>query len=202
MSIVAMTSGRPYLRVFGAIPLDASGDEKAIRNLFPMFAIERRGDMLLIAGDRRMLAEVTANVAEPRPGLAAAVQAAGDTAAQLSSCRRSIGNGSSTKESANSPSNLVVARRAFSAGGRLWIAAGIDFPPHTAVRVTIQSQDAQAAAALHDKMAEWLRLGKAEDRGRVFPDYDKFAELDPSASQRGSARTRARRVESRRRADS
>lgn len=176
-AFVAMTSGRPYLRVFGAIPLDVSGDEKVIRSMFPMFAAERRGDVLLIAGDRTMLAEVKANVAEPRPELAAAVEAAGDTAAQLfilppKYWKRVIdeGIGEFPKQFGGGPTS-VLSR------GAVWIAAGIDFPPHPAARITIQSQDAQSAAALHDKMAEWLRLGKAEDRGRVFPDYDKFAEL-------------------------
>src|ERR1700730_3771459 len=54
----AMTSGAPWLRLIAAIPLDANSNETLIRGLFGMFTVERRGDMLLVAGDRNMLAQV------------------------------------------------------------------------------------------------------------------------------------------------
>jgi hypothetical protein len=60
----------------------------------------------------------------------------------------------------------------------LWAAAGIDPPPHAAVRLTIQSEDSQAAEALRSKLGDMLHLaGENGGTRKVVPNYDEVAAL-------------------------
>jgi hypothetical protein len=177
-AFIALTGGAPFLRVFGAIPLDASSDEKAIRSMFPMFTVERRGDMVLLAGDARMMAQVTSIDTEPRPDLTAAVEAAGDTSAQLfvlppKHWKRVIEEGIGEFPRQFGGGSIDVLTR-----GALWIAVGIDLPPHAAVHMTIQSEDPRAAAALQQKLAvQFQRAAQDEAARRDVPRIEEAVKL-------------------------
>ncbi|HKD35927.1 MAG TPA: DUF1559 domain-containing protein, partial [Pirellulales bacterium] len=153
-------------------------DEKAIRGMFPMFTIERRGDVLLLAGDARMMAQVTSIDTEPRPDLAAAVEVAGDTAAQLfilppKHWKRVIEEGIGEFPRQFGGGSIDVLTR-----GALWIAVGIDLPPHAAVHMTIQSEDPRAAAALQEKLAvQFERAAQDEAARRDVPKIDEAVKL-------------------------
>jgi prepilin-type processing-associated H-X9-DG protein len=177
-AFIGLAGGPPFLRVFGAIPLDAGSDEKAIRSMFPIYAVERRGDLLLIAGNRNMLAEVTGNTPEPRPELAAAIEAAGDSAAQLlvlppKHWKRVIEEGIGEFPRQFGGGSIDVLTR-----GALWIVVGIDLPPHAAVHVTIQSEDRRAAAALQQKLdVQFQRAAQGEAARRDVPRIDEAMKL-------------------------
>ena len=111
-----------------------------------------------------------------RPELAAAFRAAGDTAAQVilvppRDARRVIEElMPQFPKELGSGSSLVLTR------GIAWAAVGIDLSPHEAIRVTIQSPDAQAAEALRAKLADLLRLaGQCDEVRKVVPKFDEAA---------------------------
>ena len=62
--------------------------------------------------------------------------------------------------------------------GLLWAAVGANLPPKLSLRVVIQSEDAQTASALRDKLAttyEWL--GRQEDVRKHVLGFDRLAKL-------------------------
>jgi hypothetical protein len=174
----SLADGLLHPRVFAVIPLDAGSDEKAIGGVLAMTAVERRGDVLLVAGDRAALARLGNMTYDSRPELSSALEAAGDSAAQLlilppKHYRRVLEEavGEFPKQLGGGPISIVTR-------GALWAAIGVDIPPHAAVRATIQSEDAHAAEALRDKIAALLRLAlSARQSRKSIPDLDKVAAL-------------------------
>jgi hypothetical protein len=162
---------------FAAIPLAAGSDEKAIRAALPMLAAERRGDVLLMAADHDTLARLAAMKPDVRPELPAALEAAGDAAVQVLFLppvyyRRVLEEAVGDLPKEIGGGSIRVLTR-----GMLWAAVGIDGPPHPALRITIQAEDAQAAGALHDKLAELLRLvGSSRNPATNHPDLAALAE--------------------------
>lgn len=120
-------------------------------------AARRIEDVLVLAKEPRMLEPPSAIESEDRPELAAAFEAAGDTAIQvvivppkhfakvveemLPELPKEIGGG---------PSTIVTH-------GALWTAIGINVPPSASVKVVVQSQDAPAAAELAKKIDDIVR---------------------------------------------
>jgi hypothetical protein len=73
------------------------------------------------------------------------------------------------KELGGGPTSIVTK-------GVSWAALGVDLPPHPAVRLTIQSADAQAAEALRAKTAEILRLAGLHKKVRAaVPKFEEVA---------------------------
>ena len=165
-------------RVFAVIPLDAGSDEKAIGGVLVMASVERRGEVLLVAGDRGALARLEHPTPDPRPELGSAFEASGDSAAQLlilppKHYRRVLeeGVGEFPKQLGGGPISVLTR-------GALWAAIGIDFAPHAALRLTIQSEDAHAAEALRDKMAALLRIASSVgETKKLVPNFDKVVSL-------------------------
>jgi hypothetical protein len=125
-----------------------------------------------------MMAQVTSIDTEPRPDLAAAVEAAGDTAAQLfilppKHWKRVVEEGIGEFPRQFGGGSIDVLTR-----GALWIAVGIDLPPHAVVHMTIQSEDARAAAALQEKLAvQFERAAHDEAARRDVPKIDEAVKL-------------------------
>ncbi len=111
---------------------------------------------------------------DPRPELADAFAAAGDTAAQLlilptADNRRVIEEllPELPKEIGGGASTIVTQ-------GLMWAAIGIDAPPNTSIRLTIQSRNADAAEA----MGRWLQvflktLVNTREVSKALPGFDQ-----------------------------
>jgi hypothetical protein len=162
-----------------AMPLKPDADEKAIAKVFeyPNVAKKRVGNFLVIAAPETMK-RLEGLKPEPRPELAAAFEAAGDTGAQVllfvpAYARRAVEElmPDLPKEIGGGPSTLVTR-------GIRWIAIGADVAPQLSGRLVIQSQDAQAAQALRDRWVEILKLaGQHKEVRQVVPQFDKLAAL-------------------------
>jgi Protein of unknown function (DUF1559) len=162
---------------FAAIPLAAGSDEKAIRAALPMLAAERRGDVLLMAADRDTLARLAAMKPDARPELAAALEAAGDAAVQVLFLPPAYYRRVLEEVVGELPKQIGGGSIRVITRGMHWAAVGIDGPQHPALRITIQSADAQTAGALHDKLAGLLRLvGSSRNPATNHPDLAALAE--------------------------
>lgn len=165
---------------FLIVPLGEGADEKALAALFRETGLDvhqRLGDVLFV-GTRSTVDRLRALSPSPRPEIAEAFRAAGDTAAQavllppkyaarvieemLPSLPKEISGGAST----------VITR------GLLWAVVSADPPPKTSLKLVIQSQDNQAAKALREKWAALLALvGKEKEVRQRMPQFDKLAAL-------------------------
>lgn len=169
---------------FVVIPLAAEQDAEAFKatlaNL-PFETVERVGNSL-VAGGKRALERVKTQPASARPEAARAFAAAGDTAAQIlllpsADVRRAIEELlPALPAEAGGGASKVITR------GAMWTAAAIDFSPRAALKLVIQSQDPQAAAALRDKWVAALHLAGRDARvEEIIPQFKQFAEhLEPA----------------------
>jgi hypothetical protein len=113
---------------------------------------------------------------EPRPDLAKAFAAAGDTPAQLlvvptADTRRVVEEIMPVlpKEIGGGPSTILTR-------GVRWAAVGIQGAPKLGLSVVVQSQDAEAARKLRDWLGDALKaLGRSKEMQRHFPDFAKVA---------------------------
>ncbi|MBN2579263.1 MAG: DUF1559 domain-containing protein [Pirellulales bacterium] len=167
--------------LFVVVPLADGSNEQAIRAALPEGPVqrwERWGNALVLPNAYIDLNAVRKQKPSPRPDLAAALEAAGDTAVQavfvppkyfarvidetLPELPQEIGGGSS---------------QVFTQGV-LWAAAGIDLPPHPAVRVVVQSKDAVTAEALRAKLVEIMNLlTRIKGFQRTVPQYQEIFEV-------------------------
>ena len=170
VSLADLSQGRP---AFMIIPLAEGSDRDAlVRGLTPPATSPNEQtavlDNVLFIGSPQTLQRVKAQGPDVRPSLSEAFKAAGDTAAQVllvptDSDRRVVEEMMPTlpQEIGGGPSTILTR-------GLLWGAVGADPPPNVALRVVIQSQDNQAAAALRGKWTDAARL------------LGKFKEIHPS----------------------
>ena len=120
---------------------------------------------------------------DERPELAAAFEAAGDTAAQallippkytarvIDEMVDNLGElvPGLPAEIGNVPGTVISQ-------GIAWAALGADVEPKVAVRLVVQSQDEAAAEALHQAVAGAIEfVGKQPDVRRMLPTFDKLA---------------------------
>ncbi len=113
-----------------------------------------------------------------RPELQDALTAAGDAAVQIAlippaSSRRVIEEimPQMPKEIGGGPSSVLTR-------GISWAAAAVDLSPTAAVRLTIKSQDAQAAEALRARWLDGMKLaGRQKEIRQALPEFEKIALL-------------------------
>ena len=111
-----------------------------------------------------------------RPELATAFEAAGDSAAQVVLIPPAYASRVIEELMPQFPKEVGGGPTTVLTRGVSWAAAGVDLPPHPALRLTIKSADAKAAEALRDKLAEMLRLvGLYKEVRAVVPKYDEVA---------------------------
>ena len=110
--------------------------------------------------------------------MAAAFEAAGDTAAQVvlippAHARRVI-----EEFMPQLPENLGNGPSTVLTRGVCWAAIGINSPPQESLRLVIQSTDARAAEALRVKLPDLLHLlGRHKDVREALPEYDEVVAL-------------------------
>ena len=144
-------------RVLMAIPVASREEERMVRgNLHLMDKEVRRVGHLLLIGSR--LPPPRDFRPADRPELTAAFEAAGDTAAQVilipPACTPRVVEELVPElppELGGGPSSVLTR-------GIRWAALGINASPHKALRLVIKSEDAGAAQALREKLADLLRL--------------------------------------------
>jgi hypothetical protein len=142
----------------------------------PIEVCERVGDMLF-AGTQSALERIRNLRPSARPGLAAAFEAAGDTAAQVlilpSDDQRRV-----VREILPAMPPPLAGSGATLADGLKWAALGIDVSPKPAVKLTIQSADEKAAAELGEWIARGFEL--LSNLSSVKAAVSDFARLRPA----------------------
>lgn len=161
------------------ITLEPTADEKAVIAALasPKDKVERRDRMLLI-GPKAMMDRMHDAKPEPRPDLARAFEAAGDTPFQAiltlpSYTARVVEETMPTLPTAigGGPSTILTR-------GIVWAVVSVDLPPHPAVRLVIQSADQPSAEAMRTKWSEMIgMLGKNEQFRRDLPQFEPIARL-------------------------
>ena len=116
------------------------------------------------------------NSTPPRPELAAAFEAAGDSAAQAALIPPAYAHRVIEELLPQFPKELGGGSTEILTRGVSWAAAGVDLPPRPAIRLTVKSANAQAAEALRAKLAEMLRqIGSYKEVRTIVPKFDEAA---------------------------
>jgi hypothetical protein len=162
------------------VPMEGAANAAQLAPLLRILGMEtvEKLERALFAGSKAALARFRGGKPAPRPEVAQAFAAAGDTAAQFlllptPDIRRvieeiiptlpdEIGDGSSTK----------ITR------GFLWAAIGVDGQPKTSLRLVIQSQDAASARSFHT-LLDRVYKALSQDRKvrRSVPSADELLSL-------------------------
>ncbi|HEV3118641.1 MAG TPA: DUF1559 domain-containing protein, partial [Gemmataceae bacterium] len=171
---------------FLVAPLSGDADATALSGLltnmglFPLEAVEKRGQAI-VAGSKATLERLKTITPKPRPEVARAFAAAGEAAIQAvvvpsPELRRIAEEVSPTlpKEAGGGPISTLIR-------GVQWAAAGIDPAPQSSLKLTIQSQNAAAAEAVHRLIVNVFQaLGQAEMPRKAMPNLEKIlARLTP-----------------------
>ena len=157
-----------------AIALPSPVQEKAVRTVLPLSEEEAKitDGVLAIPEWQKSLRPVE------HPELAAAFEAAGDTAVQLilvlpADAKRVVSElmPELPKQLGGGPSSVLVR-------GICWASVGIDLPPHKALRLVVKSEDAKSAEALCAKLIDIARTGNQQaPASQQRPDFDKAIAL-------------------------
>lgn len=170
------------LRVFG---FEDGADVKALREAIgaqPSEAIEQL-DHTLAVGDKQMIERIKSQTPAARPEIARAFEAAGDSAIQLLLLPTADNRRVIEELLPNLPAEMGGGSSKVLTRGVMWAAAGIDISPQPEIGLVIQSQDADAAAALRDKWLAVLKLiGRDARVAKLVPQFEQIAEkLAPAA---------------------
>lgn len=165
-----------------AIPLASGTDEKSIRALFPPNLPSKRTEHALLIGTM-LGTEIPEITPDPRPELAAAFAAAGDTTVQAVFTPPKHFKRVIEEVMPQLPKEMGGGEGSILTRGILWAALGIDLPPNLSITLVVQSQDAAAAKALRVK---WLEVAKRASQWwkvkEYLPNFLKLSEnLAPAA---------------------
>jgi hypothetical protein len=170
--------GPPYL----LIPARKGADVEALRHLLTgpqaksrMEVCERVGDVLF-AGSKSARDRLRAPKTAPRPDLASAFSAAGDRAIQVALLTSPDARRAIEDTLPQLPAELGGGPVTILTRGLRWAALGADLTPKLSLRVTVQSQDAEAAR----RLADWLqttmkRIGDHPEVRQVWHNFDELA---------------------------
>ncbi len=180
-AVVSVAGERPFRRPILVVPLRPGADENALRGLFlppQEFKTDRVGDALVVAESQEDLKCVRTIKPDPRPELAAAFEAAGDSAVQVLLLPPKYTQRVIEETMPELPKVLGGGPSSVFTRGAQWAAIGTDLPPHMAIRILVKSQDAQAAEALRAKWLDLLRrAGQHPEMPRFIPAFDQVAKL-------------------------
>jgi hypothetical protein len=168
----------PENLMFVVIPLKNQEKEAAIREseLLRGLAFKRSGDVL-IAADEKFLK--TMNIApDPRPELAAAFTAAGDTAAQALLLPPKYFRRVIEETMPQLPDQIGGGPSKALTQGCLWAALGAELSPQPTLRLVIQSENAPAAEALRKELSQISQhLAKIPFVKELAPNLSKATAL-------------------------
>jgi hypothetical protein len=168
---------------FVVVPLAAGADAAAVRRelgrgkALEALRFETR-DRAVVGGSAATLKRLGALRPGPRPELARAFAAAGDTAAQVVLLPPADTGRVLDELLPTLPPELGGGSSRPLAHGLRWAALGVDLPPQAELRLVVQSSDADASRAL-DALLVRARdaLGRLRDVRDLLPDFDKVAGL-------------------------
>jgi hypothetical protein len=186
----------PQYPPFAIVPLNEKSDARALGGLLVSaradgpdtrmpgeaaatpFETSVKLNNVLFAGAPDVLARVKGMTAAPRPEIAKAFAATGDTAAQFlflptDTSRRMINQLAPQLplELGGQPSSVLTE-------GFLWGAVGVDSPPRMALKLIVQSQDAKSAEALQEMAANALSaLVKQPQVRQTIPNIFQLTKL-------------------------
>lgn len=177
--IVFSLANLPEEPPFVVIPLGQGKDSKALAKTLAedkalgKFRFEARDGVVVGAGENT-LRRLRNFKPEPRPELAKAFAAA-EGVVQLACIPGSILRRAVVEALPKLPKELGGGATADVARGLLWLGAGIDVPPGTALRLTVQSADAASAKALEGVVVKALALlGQHKESREALPDFDRL----------------------------
>jgi Protein of unknown function (DUF1559) len=172
-----------FLVVVGNPGIDASWIAQAMTQLSPLGPSSSRvceplhGHVFF--GGKATFERLKRSKSPPRPELAKALEAAGDTTAKVllltsGDSRRVVG-----ELLPRLPAEMGGGQTTPLVEGCLWAAAGIDLPPKKlSVRLVIQSRDAAAAKAFEVAAAGlYGALAKVPEVQALVPKFDELAKL-------------------------
>lgn len=171
------------LPLFVLVPLGPGSDEAALRKAWKTIAenrrcvVERLSNVLFVGPEpiRQRLQHVRPDA---RPELAAAFAATGDAAVQVVLTLPSYTRRVVEELMPAIPAPLGGGSSRVVLNGLQWAALGADLGAHPAARLTIQSADPAAAAALQAKCREWLpRIAELPDAQPSAAAVKELAEL-------------------------
>ena len=163
--------------IVGVAPMQPGADVAAIRAALKVSAGARQmADGTLVVSLNHPTEPPGEFHPAKRPELAAAFEAAGDSAAQVALIPPAYVSRVIEELMPQFPKELGGGPTTIVTRGVSWAVAGIDLPPYPAIRLTIKSADAQAAEALRTKLADMLRqIGTYKEVRAVVPKYDEVA---------------------------
>ena len=144
-----------------------------------MGEVTERLDGVLYAGSRATLQRLKKKMKpDDRPALAAAFEAAGDTAAQALFVPPQYWQRVIEEMMPTLPPAIGGGSSSIYTHGIRWAAVGADPPPQISLKLVIQSQDPDAAKALRQKWDELARLiGQNEEVRRAVPNFAALQEI-------------------------
>jgi hypothetical protein len=179
VNLADLPTGPPLV----VVPLASGADAAAVRRalgrteLYQHARFETR-DQTLVGGSEDALKRLRTSKPVPRPELASAFTAAGDTTAQLLLLP--------TADSLRVVSEMLPTVPPQAGGGStrplthglMWAALGVDLPPKAALRSVLQCRDADSARALKDFLARTGKaLGGVKEVRDLLPAIDRIVEL-------------------------
>jgi hypothetical protein len=165
-------------KAFAVVPMPAGADAASFREALHLPAGAGRvadGSFVFNFPDDRWQ-PVDKFQPAARPELVTAFEAAGDSAVQVALIPPDYAPRVIEELIPQFPKELGGGPTTVLTRGISWASAGVDLPPHQALRLTIQSANAQAAEALRAKLAEMMRLiGEIKIVRETIPKYDEIA---------------------------
>jgi hypothetical protein len=181
--VVFSLADLPNQKPFVIVPLPSEADAQATRRemehnkLFLGARFARMG-RAVVAGEESTLKRLRTLQPTPRPELAEAFAAAGDTTAQVlvlptADMRRVLEELLPTLPPEVGGTSITIFTRGFQ-----WAALGVDAPPKVALRLVIQSPDTKAAERLRYLLVRILKaVRQMGEVRRDLPEFDKLAAL-------------------------
>jgi len=179
--LFSLADPRRPLRVFA---FEDGADVKALREAIgaqPSEAVEQVNHALVV-GDKKTVERIRMQTPVARPEIARAFEAAGNSAIQLLALPTTDNRRVIEELLPSLPAEVGGGSSKVLTRGAMWAAAGIDLAPQPRLKLVVQSQDREAAAALRDKWLTVLKLiGRDARVAKVVPQFDTLsAKLTPA----------------------
>jgi len=183
--IATLTDSQPTSFIIA--PVQEGGDHRVVAELLyrlrkdgpgdglsEIETTERIGDVVF-GGRRKALARLKTLKPTPRPELATAFKAAGDTRAQILFFPTEDNRRVLREMLPPIPGELDGGSGTQIADGLRWAAVGIELPPRLSARLVVQSKDAQSAETLKGLVQAYCQLlGRVQDVREAFPVSDEL----------------------------